>query len=303
MSDASRCGSTAKVTIAKSWSRVEASRPRRRGRVLANESNVAGMGVAIDLSGPREICVLMVACFRRGGNAVGWQQTDWSVGKCRRGDGQAGGSAADAGGAEPGATRADPRCRVPHVQPARLPRHGRRRDRRGGRDEQGRRLLPLPDQGGDLPRARQDDRGPARGQGRARRRRADRPDRPGRCRAPHGPPHVRRSPDDGPPAVRRRDGRRPRLQRRDERPPRPVRGDDRRLPRRGDRGRRDPADRHRADRRRLVRGAQRGRRALAADRRPGAARDRPIRRCARCCFEASGSTRRGSRQAPCGRPT
>ena len=38
--------------------------------------------------------------------------------------------------------------------PARLPRHGGRRDRRGRRHQQGRRLLPLPDQGGDLPRAR-----------------------------------------------------------------------------------------------------------------------------------------------------
>ena len=56
----------------------------------------------------------------------------------------------------------------------------------------------------------------------------DRPDRPGRGRAPHRARHVRRPPDDGPAAVPRRDGRRARLQGRDERAPRPVRAADRR---------------------------------------------------------------------------
>ena len=242
------------------------------GSVIAREGEFVSMGGGMADDGPDSQPAARSRSGIRAADAVGWQQTDWSVGKSWRGDEQERGSAADAGGAEPGAARADPRCRVPHVLAPRLPRHRGGRDRGRRRDEQGRRLLPLPDQGGDLPRARQDDRGPSGGQGRACRRRADRPDRPRRRRPSHGPPDVRRPPDDGPAAVRRRDGRRSRLQRRDERAPRPVRRDDRRLSRRGGRGGRDPADRHRADRRRLVRRPQRGRRALAADRRPGTAR-------------------------------
>ena len=67
------------------------------------------------------------------------------------------------GRAESRPARADPRCGVSHVRRPRLPRRrdGRHRGRR--RDLQGRRLLPLPDQGVDLPRADAHDRGQARG--------------------------------------------------------------------------------------------------------------------------------------------
>ena len=89
-------------------------------------------------------------------------------------------------------------------RPARLPRHRGRRHRGRGGHLQGRGLLPLPDQGGDLPRADADDRRPAGREGRPGRRRRDRADREGRGRPPLRARHLRRPPDDGPPPVPRR---------------------------------------------------------------------------------------------------
>ena len=106
---------------------------------------------------------------------------------------------------------------------ARLPRHGRRRHRGRRGDLEGRHLLPLPEQGIDLPRADGDDRRQARGAGRAGGRARDGAGRAGRGGDPHGAHDVRRPPDDGAAAVPRHDGRRARVPGRDERPPRALR--------------------------------------------------------------------------------
>ena len=121
---------------------------------------------------------------------------------------------------------------------ARLPRHGRGRHRRRRRDVEGRHLLPLPDQGSDLPRAHGDDRRQAGRAGRAGGRARDRAGRPRRGGDPHGAHDVRRPSDDGAAAVPRHDGRRARVPGRDERPPRAVRDADPGLSRRRRGGRR-----------------------------------------------------------------
>ena len=149
--------------------------------------------------------------------------TDWSVGRIARTVERAPDEPPRPRRTEPQPPRADPRRRVPRVRDARLPRHrrGRHRGRRG--DVEGRHLLPLPDEGSDLPRAHGDDRGQARragGEGGGARDGAGRACRGG---DPHGPDDVRRPPDDGPAAVPRHRRGGPRVPGRDERAPRAVR--------------------------------------------------------------------------------
>lgn len=128
--------------------------------------------------------------------------------------------------ARPRAARAHPRCRLHDVRGARLPRRLDGRHRRSGRDVQGRRLLPLPDQGIDLPRADAHHRGQADRQGRTRGLGGDGPDRPGRDRDPDRAGDVCRPSDDGAPAVPGRHRGGARLPDRGQRAPRALRPPD-----------------------------------------------------------------------------
>src|SRR3990167_5951994 len=171
--------------------------------------------------------------------------------------------------------RAHPGGRARGVRPQRLPQGARGRHRARLGDVEGRRLPPLPEQAGGVPRAR----GRLRRAPGPRRRRGDRP-APGRARqgagrAHGGARHLRRQRAARAAHPARGREPRPRVPGQARRGGRPLRRADPRLPRRGGRRRRDPAPRHRRRHARVARRGERDRHPVAPRRRAGPRRVDP----------------------------